>query len=590
MVLRDVFALIQQYREYCSNYLFKNIHFFSSPLLVLLSYIMDRRDIKYYEARAQTINLEQITSDEYNAEILRLLRDSDPNFTYVYIQNHYEDFCDFVIREGDDLGWLGYFVGQSNSLHSLGIQYLPQDREQVDAFVRGIECNQLIQKLEFYGDIGDGFQSLGSLLKNDNLKFLTFSNFDIGLECARNIAFMLNQPNQRNATTILNFEGVNFPDDAMTEIATALSVHPQLEQLNCFESSIGRNGCVALGNTLGSMRNPNLKQLCLSDNSFDDEGLQVLVAGMRNCHNLAQLVLDGNESIALDGFRSLSTLFQSAHSHMTILQLSSMNIGDEGMRTIAAGLASLQLLEILDLSDNSIGDLGLQTLLEGISHCYNLKELRLSANRSISAVGLRSLSALLQSDSCALDCLSIYLDGDGVAAALANGLKGNIKLKKLIFNTDRLTSVGWSAFLRLLCDTSSVNNTYLSNHTIETIGYWGNLDTPEDVKQLLALNKRTGRPLAAIIKILNSHPDFDIDPLCQWKLKLLPLVMSWFRRVDALAGVYKILEKSEVTIRSRKLSTLYKFIRGMPLLAIIDGSHNNSAMSARSRKRKISQL
>jgi hypothetical protein len=45
---------------------------------------MDRRDIKYYEARAQTINLEQITSDEYNADILEILRDNDAHFTYLY--------------------------------------------------------------------------------------------------------------------------------------------------------------------------------------------------------------------------------------------------------------------------------------------------------------------------------------------------------------------------------------------------------------------------------------------------------------------------------------------------------------------------
>ena len=85
---------------------------------------MDRRDIKCYEARAQTINLEEITSsDEDNANVLWRLRSSDPEYTCLYIQNFWEDDCDFVVREEDDLGWLGYFAGQSRSLRSLYIQY-----------------------------------------------------------------------------------------------------------------------------------------------------------------------------------------------------------------------------------------------------------------------------------------------------------------------------------------------------------------------------------------------------------------------------------------------------------------------------------
>lgn len=63
-----------------------------------------RRDIKYYEARAQTINLEQITSDEYNAEILEILRDNDPGLSYLYIQDRFDEYGDFVVEEGDDLG------------------------------------------------------------------------------------------------------------------------------------------------------------------------------------------------------------------------------------------------------------------------------------------------------------------------------------------------------------------------------------------------------------------------------------------------------------------------------------------------------
>ena len=352
-------------------------------------------------------------------------------------------------------------------------------------------------------------------------------------------------------------------------------------------------GCVALGTTLEGWSNPNLKKLFLTNDSFDDDGLQALVAGMRNCYNLTHLSLNGNDLITVDGFRSLSALFQSTHSHMTILQLSSMNIGDEGIRTIAAGLASLHSLETLRLSDNSIGDDGARAIATGIASLSSLAYLNLSGNASISAVGLRSLSALLQSDNCSLTRLHLWEIGfgDDGAAALADGLKASKTLKMLLFSESAgLTSIGWSSssFSKLLCDTSSVNSTYLSNHTLVTIGHWSNRDTPDDVKQLLTLNKRTDKP-AAMRKILKGHPDFNIEPLLLWKLKLLPLVMSWFETASTLVDDHKIYEESARTIRSRKLSTLYNFIRGMPLLAI-DVSNNNAAMSAHSRKRKINQL
>eukprot|EP00985_Skeletonema_marinoi_P029611 scaffold28378_cov223-Skeletonema_marinoi.AAC.15 len=87
-----------------------------------------------------------------------------------------------------------------------------------------------------------------------------------------------------------------------------------------------------------------------------------------------------------------------------------------------------------------------------------------------------------------------------------------------------VTNVGWAAFSKLLCDTSSINNTYLSlsNHSIRTIGYDRTL---LDSWQYLEMTKH---PHPAMNKILKSHPDFDVEPFFQLKLKLLPVVVNWF--------------------------------------------------------------
>ena len=69
-------------------------------------------DYEYYEEYARDVIAEDITSDRDNAIILARLRDNDPELTYISIVTEFEDENDFLVREGDHLGWLGYFVGR----------------------------------------------------------------------------------------------------------------------------------------------------------------------------------------------------------------------------------------------------------------------------------------------------------------------------------------------------------------------------------------------------------------------------------------------------------------------------------------------
>eukprot|EP00984_Skeletonema_dohrnii_P023970 scaffold13082_cov78-Skeletonema_dohrnii-CCMP3373.AAC.1 len=216
---------------------------------------MDVQDYEYYEARAKDVKLEDITSDEDNADILERLRDNDPDFTHISISNEFIDEGDFVVCEGDDLGWLGYFVGRSKELEYLNISDLPNNLK-IDSFLRGLRYNRSIQNLSISIDLGDHFHSLTPLLRNNNsISDLTFSGFNIGLQCARNIGSLLGQ---QCSLKCLYFEENNLGDEELVEIAVALRKQPQIEELNLCHNNIGRNGCVALGNVLEDMRNPNL--------------------------------------------------------------------------------------------------------------------------------------------------------------------------------------------------------------------------------------------------------------------------------------------------------------------------------------------
>jgi hypothetical protein len=169
-----------------------------------------------------------------------------------------------------------------------------------------------------------------------------------------------------------------------------------------------------------------------------------------------------------------------------------------------------------------------------------------------------------------------------MASALADGLKSNTSVRHLYFDVAGVTTLGWDAFARLICDTSSINHTYLSNHTLQTVGDYFSYSAPEDMRRKLDLNSE-GRTYATICKILKSHREFGIESMFRWKLKLLPLVVAWFGD----ARLYReYVKQSVVTFQCRELTAAYKFVRGMPLLTF-DGYRGQNRTNNQSKKRKL---
>ena len=129
-------------------------------------------------------------------------------------------------------------------------------------------------------------------------------------------------------------------------------------------------------------------------------------------------------------------------------------------------------------------------------------------------------------------------------------------------NNPSTTHIGWQAFSKVLCDTTSVNATFLSNHTLRSLGL--NANEIEVIRPLLELNERNDKKEIATIKILQTHEDFDMLPFFEWEFKCLPMVLGWLER----ASVCDMPENFEPNIEPRKLSTIYQFVRGMPVLYV----------------------
>ena len=76
----------------------------------------------------------------------------------------------------------------------------------------------------------------------------------------------------------------------------------------------------------------------------------------------------------------------------------------------------------------------------------------------------------------------------------------------------------------------------------------------------------------AIKKIQKYHPNIDMEPLFEWDsegeqtLKALPFVIDWFGRVDA--AVAGDQDREDYHIENRKLSAIFQFAKGMPLMFV----------------------
>ena len=195
-----------------------------------------------------------------------------------------------------------------------------------------------------------------------------------------------------------------------------------------------------------------------------------------------------------------------------------------------------------------------------------LELLDLSRNEAITIKGWKAVSTLLETLDSKLETLNIASNNMGNDGALvfANALKYNSTLKTLLLSGSGITSEGWAPFSKLLCDISSVNKTYLSNHTLETIhGIPRGHDS--DINANLGVNRGNSgdKEFIAMAKILHVHNHFNMQPFFEWEFKVLPLMIDWFEKADSFN--YNIVEEKT---KRMKLEAVYEFIKEFPMLYV----------------------
>jgi len=267
------------------------------------------------------------------------------------------------------------------------------------------------------------------------------------------------------------------------------------------------------------------------------------------------------------------------HPQLVRLDLAYNNIGRYGCTALATLLQCTNTqLQKLNLFNGGIDNKGVEVLINALTS-NSLIELDLGYNRSITVSGWKKVATLLELPNSKLEALLIQNNsiGDEGALVFAKALANNSTLKTLEIHRCGISDEGWAPFSRLLCDTISVNNTYLSNHTLEHVGHKTNDDDFYINKYLMLNSKYRGnKEPVAMIKILYAHSHFNMVPFFEWEFKVLPLMIKWFANASKRVTMYeqevRRLRLSVVHDRNKvskmKLSVIYDFIKDLPMLYI----------------------
>jgi len=323
---------------------------------------------------------------------------------------------------------------------------------------------------------------LNSFFKNNhNLIDIEVSGCIFQEEDARQLLLALGCCNNRSLKRIRIY-GNHIRGGQLVNVISALNRQPQLEELDLELLSMGRNACTALTNLLQNTTK-HLQTLNLSGNNIDDKGVEDLIQALANggsSKSLKLLDLSDNQTITIEGWKTVSTLLERADSS----------------------------LEKLNISENNIGNKG--------------------------------------------------------ALIIANALRDNSKLKALRLHQTNITAEGWEYIWTLLCDDSTVNKTYLSNHTLEDLGNTHYLPFhTQFFPDLNASSEDKGQ--VAMIKILQHHSHFNMQPFFEWEFKVLPLIINWLEKADDHAAA---LAHVQDDIKRIKLACMYEFVREFPALYV----------------------
>ena len=419
-----------------------------------------------------------------------------------------------LIMTGMDIGRIGFAALAASSLNELHLQYgVHINDEGARAFANGLARNATLKVLGIEGarKITDiSWQSI-------------FSAFSTG-----KVESLILRSNELNDATALS-------------LSNALRHNTTLKSLSlCSNRVITNAGWVALSTSLCGIM---LEKLDISYNSIGDIEINALTNALENNFSLRELSLSGN-LIGDIGVTAISTVLRHPNS----------------------------TLEKLDISVNSISDIGMNSITNALVNNCRLKELSVCQNPDITHTGWVNFSTVLRNPTSVLEVLKVWGDpineeedvlNNEVVRSFADALADNKKLKEFnvgdfsylvdIWNPD-----SYAPMANILCNNSSILNTFNSNHTLEIVcDMWNDSLLP--LKSLLQINRENSVSAAARIKIINTHfsgSEINMQPFMVMSLSVRRHTIAWMAKdmhlYELLRAMPSLLERIDENVRSTK--------------------------------------
>ena len=320
----------------------------------------------------------------------------------------------------------------------------------------------------------------------------------------------------------------------------------------------------------------------LSNNHSDSE----FYNGLKNNTSIIELLINGYEHNSIFSGRAVAAMYtrpqnivggvvqevlqvyQRNSSHLTRLDIQHASIVENGaVALIVDTLRNCTNLMSIAIQHCYIHEEQMVQIVEVISG-NQLRYLQLNEN----GIGLRScqaIGALLQDPNCNLR--SLDLSGNALTADRGVGFGDDTYVPFSIIE---------DIFIASLCDKSSINRTYLSNHMLTNLDLLDVYQRGDTLTSLLRMNKSSNKSHVAIRKILKFQPNVfrNMQPFfADWisddeqSLKALPYVIDWLNkaaRITAQPSPDMIYQFKNIKLK--KLSAIYEFAHTMLVMFVTD--------------------
>ena len=544
----------------------------------------------YRNSSIDTLVIESISvDDEFGGGLIEGLQ-GHPSLTRLDVGIKYS-----VLDSDSEAKWgiIGYkAIGKvlnhpRSKLKVLRVSHTKLDDESIQTLSEALMGNNVLKRLCLRGTGNRGISSAGW----------------------QALATVMRHPNCKLTNLSLSSNTIN--DDGVSILGWGLS-GSSVKALNLWSNKINRVGWQIL---LLHLSQTSLESLNLRQNSIEADVLALL----GSIRSLKSLNLSGNRSIGPAGWQFLFNSLQMSGTQLKKLDISHNQIGNVGVIALGGLLCNMSTLKMLNmdslsytgwhassiitshgwrvffttlqdsnfelvklyLNNNNIDDEGIQLLVLLVSRVSTLRNLRLKDNRSVTPTGWLALSDYLQSPNFALEELLIEINNhtDDTMVAFANLLAHNKTLTIISLggtwdedssdeednnnnnnnnnNNELITERGWEAVSTLLCNKTSILDTYNSNHTLQYVSEYYSDEIRAKLLPYLELNDNKDKAEVARQKILQTHfsSEDDLQEFLGMELEIMPSAIAWIGKPLPIGWIGKNVSG---------LSTMYNLSRKLP--------------------------